>query len=144
MPYEHQPERVHIAKNFKDEEGAVITQPRNFMTSPPKLGRVGKGTSFAGPTPHMVDDYDRPKMLAHKEYLYHHSKLQDKPFSPLAAKLKNGVFNQSKQLYDICETIKKPPAVQREINKVDHERAFRPSQPGKKGPHATIDKFPEY
>ena len=79
--YEHAQERVHVQKNFKDEEGAVITQPRNFMTNPPKKGKVGPSTSFGGPTPHMVDDYNNPKILAHKELEYHWSKLQDKPFS---------------------------------------------------------------
>jgi len=63
-PYEHQQERVHIAKNFRDEEGAVVIQPRNFLTSPPRKGKVGKMTTFGGPTPFIKDDYDRPKDLA--------------------------------------------------------------------------------
>jgi len=40
-------ERVDIPavspKTFKDSEGQVITGPRNFLTSPPKKGQVGKG-----------------------------------------------------------------------------------------------------
>ena len=34
----------------------------------------------------------------------------------------------------------------REVRKVEHERAFKPSHPSKKGPgaQATIEKFPEY
>ena len=34
--------------------------------------------------------------------------------------------------------------VVREVNKVDHERAFKPSNPGKKGVQGTLEKFPEY
>ena len=63
-PYEHQAERVNVVKNFKDEEGNVIVQPRNFQTSPPKVGLVGKNTTFGGPTPWLKDDYDHPKVLA--------------------------------------------------------------------------------
>jgi len=38
----------------------------------------------------------------------------------------------------------KRPDVIREINKIEHERAFRPSQPGRKGVAGTLDKFPKY
>ena len=100
-PYEHQAERVNVVKNFKDEEGNVIVQPRNFQTSPPKVGLVGKNTTFGGPTPWLKDDYDHPKVLAQKEREYHLSKRQDKPFSQRAKTLNNGVFNQPKGIYDI-------------------------------------------
>ena len=116
------------------------------MTNPPKKGKVGPSTSFGGPTPHMVDDYNNPKILAHKELEYHWSKLQDKPFSQQAKKLNNGVFNQPKDIYDIRDDIKESPKAVREVNKVEHERPFKPSHPSKKGPgaQATIEKFPEY
>ena len=99
--YEHKPERVHIQINKRDEEGTVITAPRNFATSPPRKGRVGQGTTFSGPTPFIKDEYERPEILRKKELDYHHealAKLGDKPFSQKAAKLKNGVFNQAKTL----------------------------------------------
>ena len=70
--------------------------------------------------------------------------MQDKPFSQQAKKLKDGLFNQPKDIYDIREDIKTKPVNVRPPNKVEHERAFRPSQPAKKGPQATIDKFPQY
>ena len=94
--YKHQPEKVHIQINKKDEEGFIITEPRNFATSPHRPGRHGPGTSFAGHTPFMKDAYERPDNLRKAELKYHHSalaKLGDKPFSPRAKKLKNGVFN---------------------------------------------------
>ena len=142
-PYEHQQERVHVQKNFKDEEGAVITAPRNFLTSPMKKGKVGKQTVF-NPIPYIEDDYNSPQKIAHEQRMYHLSKLQEKPFSQQAKKLNKGTFNKDKDIYDLCENIKERVPVVREVNKVDHERAFRPSQPGKKGVTGTIEKFPEY
>lgn len=44
--YPHMVDRVHIKKNFRDEEGAVRTELRNFYTSPAKKGKAGKHTSF--------------------------------------------------------------------------------------------------
>ena len=44
----HMPERTHIDKNFKDDEGAVMIAPRNILTNPPKKGKIGRNTSFGG------------------------------------------------------------------------------------------------
>jgi hypothetical protein len=33
---------------YKDADGEVITENRNFLTNPMKEGKVGKGTSFGG------------------------------------------------------------------------------------------------
>lgn len=143
--YEHRTERVHIQINKRDEEGTVIVAPRNFATSPPRKGRSGPGTSFAGHTPFIKEPYEIPDILRKKELDYHHealAKLGDKPFSQKAAKLKNGVFNQAGTLSYIGGG--KRPEVKREINKCEHERAFRPSRPGPKGTLGTLDKFPEY
>ena len=41
-PFEHMTDRREIVKNYRDEEGAVITAPRNFLTNPPKTGKVGR------------------------------------------------------------------------------------------------------
>ena len=80
-PYEHLTDRRDVVKNYRDEEGAVITAPRNFLTNPCKQGRVGKQTTFGGVIPFMGDDYFAGKTAATKERLFHESKLQDKPFS---------------------------------------------------------------
>ena len=54
-----------IEKNFRDpENGEVISKPRNIQTNPPKLGKVGKNTTFGGRIDYMEDDYNRPKELA--------------------------------------------------------------------------------
>lgn len=80
-PYAYLPQDKHVKKNFRDEDGAVKTGPRNFTTIPMKEGRVGKLTSFSGPIPYKEDPYDNKKVLAKKELEYHYSKVQEKPFS---------------------------------------------------------------
>lgn len=79
--YEHKADRVDISKNYRNEDGAVAIGPRNILTNPPKVGEVGKQTSFGGNLPHMPDDYDNHKKLALKEYQEHKKKVQEKPFS---------------------------------------------------------------
>ena len=61
--FDHLTNYVPINKCKKGPDGAVITEPRNFLTNPPKMGEVGKGTSFGGNLPHMPDQYDRKKEL---------------------------------------------------------------------------------
>lgn len=56
-------DHVDIKKNRKAPDGSVITEPRNFLTNPPKFGEVGKGTSFGGNLEHLADPYDRKKEL---------------------------------------------------------------------------------
>jgi len=46
--YEHMVDRVDVKKDFRDADGAVITGPKNFYTTPAKVGRVGKRTYFNG------------------------------------------------------------------------------------------------
>jgi hypothetical protein len=45
----------------KDEEGKVITGPRNFTTTRLKKGRIGKGTSFSGPIKYLEDDNEKQR-----------------------------------------------------------------------------------
>ena len=64
--YEHMKEFDHIQKDYRNEENPreVNIHPRNFLTNPPKVGKVGKNTSFSGVIPYMEDDFNRPKHLA--------------------------------------------------------------------------------
>lgn len=41
--YEHHTDLKEVKKNYRDSEGAVITENRNFLTNPPRQGVVGKG-----------------------------------------------------------------------------------------------------
>jgi hypothetical protein len=141
--YPHETDRVEIQKNFKDEEGNVVTGPRNFLTNPPKNGKVGTNTSFGGQIPYMPDEYDVAKEIAHEERQYHLSKLQDKPFSQ-RAKTK-GIFNTHKNVYGEDRPIPHRVTHQREVTKYDHDKAFKPSHPPRTGQiHKTINRFPSY
>ena len=81
--YAHMQDFVEVQKNFKSEENPrdVLIPPRNFLTNPPKVGKVGKNTSFGGQVPYMEDDYNRPKKLAEAERQAGAKLMQDKPFS---------------------------------------------------------------
>lgn len=71
-----------LQKNFRDEEnGEVMTQPRNMLTNPPKRGIVGKNTTFGGNIPYMEDNYNRPKEIATEEREAGQLLMQEKPFS---------------------------------------------------------------
>ena len=54
-----------MQKHFRDPEnnGEVMTKPKNIQTNPPKMGKVGKNTSFGGMVPYTEDDFNRPKEL---------------------------------------------------------------------------------
>lgn len=65
------PEGEPKKKNYKDAEGAVIVGPKNFVTSPIKKGRVGRGTSLGGLIPYKEDEYDIKRIIAKKEREYH-------------------------------------------------------------------------
>ena len=73
--FPHMTDHVDIKINRKGPDGAVIIEPRNFLTNPPKKGEVGKGTSFGGKIEHMADPFDRKKELAKKEREEHEKKL---------------------------------------------------------------------
>ena len=62
--YDHMVDRVDVVKNFRDKEGNVETDLRNFYTTPPRKGKVGRGTTFSPLVAHMPDEYDFAKEIA--------------------------------------------------------------------------------
>lgn len=48
--------------NRKGPDG-VITEPRNFLTNPPKRGLVGKGTTLGGKIDYLPDPFERKREL---------------------------------------------------------------------------------
>jgi hypothetical protein len=80
-PYPYMPLGPAPKKNYKDEEGAVKTGPRNITTIPLKMGIIGKNVLIGEKIPYIEDDYNIAKKLAKKELEYHHSMVQEKPFS---------------------------------------------------------------
>lgn len=73
--FDHMTDFVEKKINRKAPEGGVITEPRNFLTNPPKKGEVGKGTTFGGKIEHLPDDFDRKKELLKKERIEHEKKV---------------------------------------------------------------------
>ena len=79
--YEHLCDRVDVKKVFRDEEGNVITGPKNFYTTPGKKGKAGKNITFTPQPQHMPDEYDFAKDIAKKEAKEGKIHEQEKPFS---------------------------------------------------------------
>lgn len=74
-------ERVDVKKIIKDEDGHVITAPKNFYTQPTGTGKVGKRTSFM-PFPQAIpDDFNWPRKVARTEMEAKKKLEQEKPFS---------------------------------------------------------------
>lgn len=57
----HLTDYVEHSKNRKGADGAVVLEPRNFLTNPPKQGVVGKGTTLGGKIEYLPDPFDRKK-----------------------------------------------------------------------------------
>lgn len=95
--YEHMVDRVDVKKNYRDAEGDVIMEPKNFYTTPAKQGRVGKQTYFTPQVGHMPDDFNYPRTLATKEMQDAKKQEQEVPFSQKAKKVGN--FASNKAIY---------------------------------------------
>jgi hypothetical protein len=134
-------------KNYKDEEGNVITEPHNFLTSRLKKGKNGKGTTFDGPIKYMEDEYDRRRKFVKEEMEYHRSKLQDKPFSQQAKRLAFGTFGHPSEVFGPADVPLKPAPLKTSASAANalpsiHDHAFKPANPGKK--NRILGKFPEF
>jgi len=69
--YEYIPIGPGPKKNYRDEEGVVITAPTNMKVAPIKMGKIGKNVTLGGIIPYIEDDYDAKKKLARKELERH-------------------------------------------------------------------------
>ena len=140
--YAHLNDNWHKKKEFRDEEGAVITAPRNLYTNKPKVGQSGKQCYFGGAIPYKEDEYDLPKEKARKERLAHEAKVQEKPFSQRVPP--RATFNKEKEVFGEDVEIKARPPPAKRKPPMEHEVPFKPSNPAKKGHNKTLNKFPEY
>lgn len=145
--FEHLPEDEIKKKNYRDKDGHVITQPKNFVTTGPKKGNPATtpGTLFEKEYPqHLKDEYDRKRELAIQEHKESVKKRQEKPFSQRIKPVET--FSNVMDTYGeegMTFPKKKPP--QKEKPQVDHPAPFKPCNPPKKGiVDKTISKFPEY
>ena len=149
-PYPYVPLGPGPKKEYKDEEGAAKIGPRNILTNPIKFGKVGKNVLIGEKIPYIEDDYNAKKKLAKKELEYHHSMVQEKPFSQKAKH--TDMFNTFRQVYEENPIIpaKKAPEPEpveegAEPKEPLHDKPFKPSNPNKKGNiKGTLEKFPVY
>ena len=68
-PFEHMNDRVEVKKNYRDSDGKVAIEPKNFYTTPAKKGKVGKRTYFTPQPVFIPDPYDYPNQVGLKEML---------------------------------------------------------------------------
>ena len=61
--FEHMSDYKELSKVRKAPDGSVITEPKNFLTNPPKRGIVGKQTNFGGNPEYMPDPFERRKEI---------------------------------------------------------------------------------
>ena len=139
--FDHMTDRHEVKKNYRDEDGGVIVGPRNFLTNPPKTGKVAKKTTFEEFPAHLADDYNYPKKVQQAEIKYHLSKLQEKPFSERAKV--HGVFNSEQAIRgeDVPIPARSPKASPKHF---ENEAPFKPSMPPKAGLKGPFNKFPVY
>lgn len=90
----------------------------------------------------MNEGYEVAKELAKKEHAYHLTKIQDKPFSQ-RARTKH-IFNTDHNVYGEDKPIPVRVLSETPVNKFDHDKPFKPSNPPKIGHNKTIAKFPHY
>lgn len=145
--FEWQPEGKNEKKNYRDAEGAVITAPRNFVTTGPKQGNPATTPTVLFQKeyyPHMKDEYDRKRQLARQELEESKKKMQEKPFSQRIKPM--DTFNNIQDTFGEEGMVfpkKKPQRVAKP--QVEHDKPFKPSNPPKKGViDKTLAKFPDY
>lgn len=136
-PYEHMVDRVEVKKNYRDGDGAVSLEPRNFYTTPAKLGKVGKKTTFTPQPAHMPDDFEWPQKVRLQEHLDGKKLEQEKPFSQKAKEV--GLFSKNKEIYDVCIDIKPRPPKEEPKPPYMQEIAFKPSKPARSGASCTFE-----
>ena len=135
VSYEHKPELAHKKPEAKkDDDGKVLTGPKNFYTRPckPTLGQM---------PPHMKEEYERLKKIKSEEWKKSKAKMQEKIFNPMSHGDKP--FFDDKKTYEIDKNLKQRPQTSKEAPAL-HEHAFKPSNPPRVGYNKTINPFPKY
>jgi len=143
--FKHMADFHEEVKNYKGENGKVVTKPKNITTNPGKAGHGMQtvGHLFSKTTPHMADPYDQMRVVLAKEREEHKKKLQEAPFRSVSHGGSN--FSTVKQQFGKDAQCLKPGPLKEVVNKGKmHDAPFRPANPSKQGYNKTISKFPEY
>ena len=135
-------------KNYRDEDGKVITQPRGFLNNPVKKGQVGKGVFLGEKLEYKPEEYGYAKKIEDKEREEHYQNIEKigggKHWCPRAKH--TDTFNKPRQVYEENPPIPRKKTPPKEEPKGDplHDKAFKPANPGRKGIQGMISKFPAH
>ena len=133
--FPHQPTEVFKTIKRKDKDGNVITEPKNFYTSPPKKGNNTPGVLLGGYPEHIPDPYDRKeKVKKPKIKLAQH----DGPFKNMDRG--GGTFNKDMEVFGGDVVKNKSPKRSVSVNAVKHDLPFK----GTSVSRDYIGKHPEY
>ena len=141
--YPHLPSDNHSKTSRKGTDGLVTLEPKNFYTSPPKIGSamITPGVLIGGNKHEYVSDpYDRKHKLLLEEKKKNASKLQSESFKP--PNPGNLPFFSDKDTYG------EDPSTNKKLKKAKSQSTYKiavpfvPSNPSKKG--STIGKYPEH
>ena len=124
----------------------MILAPRNITTAPAKKGMsTNPDITLSDYPEHFPDNYDSVRESMQRERAYHLSKLQEAPFK--SVNVFGNPFFTDREQYGVGDRPQPPKSARklREPKIVEHDRAFTPTHPAKKGiVDKTIGKFPEY
>lgn len=131
--FPHQASEVFKSIKRRDKDGNVITDRRNFYTSPAKKGSNTPGILLGGYPEHLPDSYDRKEKKAKIKIAQH-----DGPFKNMDHG--GGTFNKDVDVFG-GESIKpKSPKRSVSVNAVKHDLPFRTTSVSRDH----IGKYPEY
>jgi hypothetical protein len=129
-------DKIHVKKNFRDSEGAVVSKPRPFFTNPAKKGNPATtpGVLFQKEYfEHIQDPYERKNDILKKDREEHHkSVVGEKPF--YFGSMGGKVFSTSYQTLN-DDSPSPPPARKTErkfVPSLMQELPFKPASPAKK------------
>ena len=125
----------------KGPDGKVVTEPRNFMTSPPKKGEAATTPGvLLGPSyPHMEDPYDRKRMIEKEERIKHLAKMQSTSFKSMD---RGGrPFFDDRSTYGFENSLKSSRKLQKSPLGVKHDRPFYPVSSSRDG---YFGEYPEH
>lgn len=117
--YEHKPSETLKTIKRKQLDGSVLTDPRNFYTSPGKKGSTTPGITFGKYPEYMSDPYDlkKPKKIVNS--------IHDSPFK--STDFGSRYFTKDLELYNNESLIKKPQKKSVSHSWAPHDLPFRPS-----------------
>jgi hypothetical protein len=133
--FEHQASEVFVKINRRDKDGAVMTDPRNFYTSPAKKGANTPGVLLGGYPEHMPEPYERKeKAKGPKIKIASH----DAPFKNMD---KGGAtFNKDESVYGGDNIKARPPKRSVSVNAVKHDLPFKSTSVSRD----YIGRYPEH